>query len=148
MKKNVRKYLKDYKFKSLLVKIFICVIVGILLPLLISISLNYHKYDREINRRMKEMNDEILQRSAVVIENLIDSFFKMVDKLAEDENVKYIMEIEDLLLEKSECVLNSEILISEYSEMNIYIQNEVLIILYLCKMVLNFIPKRFQSYQF
>ena len=57
-------YIKGYKFNRLLLKNFIYVFVLVTLPLLLVLSLNYNKFDRVVNNRVVDMNEELLQKNA------------------------------------------------------------------------------------
>ncbi len=65
-------YIKGYKFNSLLFKNFAYVFVLVTLPLLLVLSLNYKKFNTVVNSRIMDMNEELLQKSAVVTDNIME----------------------------------------------------------------------------
>ena len=80
-RKSIWYYIKNYKFKSLLVQNFIFIITFVTLPLVITIYRNYMSFEDEMNLRMEESNVELLQKSATVIDNIIYDVLTIIDEL-------------------------------------------------------------------
>ena len=80
-RKSIWYYIKNYKFKSLLVQNFIFIITFITLPLVVTIYRNYLSFEEEMNLRMEESNVELLQKSATVIDNIIYDVLTIIDEL-------------------------------------------------------------------
>lgn len=70
-RKSVWAFIKGYKFNTLLLKNFAYVFILVTLPLLLVLSLNYNKFSEAINNRVMSMNEELLQQSAVVTDNIM-----------------------------------------------------------------------------
>lgn len=70
-KKSVWAFIKGYKFHTLLLKNFAYVFILVTLPLLLVLSLNYNKFSDAISNRVMSMNEELLQQSAVVTDNIM-----------------------------------------------------------------------------
>lgn len=70
-KKSVWSYIKGYNFNTLLLKNFAYVFVLVTLPLLLVLSLNYNQFRQSIGKQVMSMNEELLQQSAVVTDNIL-----------------------------------------------------------------------------
>lgn len=70
-RKSVWAFIKGYKFHTLLLKNFAYVFILVTLPLLLVLSLNYNKFSDAISSRVMSMNEELLQQSAVVTDNIM-----------------------------------------------------------------------------
>ena len=88
--KSVWPYIKGYKFNSLLAKNFLYVFLLVTIPLLLVLSLNYKTLSRVVDNRVMEMNGELLQKSAVVTDNIMNNVLQTLDKLVQ---LDYITEI-------------------------------------------------------
>lgn len=84
--KSIWYYIKNYKFRSILVRNFACVIVFATVPLLVTIYRNYINFSQEMNLRMEENNKDLLLKSTAVIDNILK------DILAITENMPYLPE--------------------------------------------------------
>lgn len=91
--KTVWPYIKGYKFNSLLLKNFAYVFVLVTLPLLLVLSINYNKFTGVVNNRVMDMNGELLNKSAVVTDNIIEGVLGSLDKLSRLSPVVEIVEI-------------------------------------------------------
>ena len=70
-KKSVWSYMNGYKFNTLLLKNFAYVFVLVTLPLLLVLILNYNQFRESIGKQVMSMNEELLQQSAVVTDNIM-----------------------------------------------------------------------------
>ncbi len=87
--------IKNYKFNSLLVKNFIFVFVLVTLPLLLVLGINYNKYNREINTRVMDMNEELLEKNVVVTDNIMYDVLELLDTMAQLEIVTDIVQMDE-----------------------------------------------------
>lgn len=81
--RSIWPYIKGYKFNSLLVKNFIYVFVLVTLPLLLVLTLNYKKFDTVVNSRVLDMNEELLQKNAVVTDNIMVNLLGSLNQLSQ-----------------------------------------------------------------
>ncbi|MBO5197256.1 MAG: histidine kinase [Lachnospiraceae bacterium] len=77
-RKNIWSYIKNYKFNSLLVQNFLCVVIFAALPLLLNMYNNYRNYGQEMNQRIEENNMDLLQKSSVVMDNMVSDVQKIL----------------------------------------------------------------------
>ena len=96
--KTVWPYIKGYKFNSLLLKNFAYVFVLVTLPLLLVLSINYNKFTGVVNNRVMDMNGELLNKSAVVTDNIIEGVLGSLDKLSRLSPVVEIVEMTEMKL--------------------------------------------------
>lgn len=94
MGKTIWPYIKGYKFNSLLVRNFLYVFVLIALPLLLVLSLNYKKFSNVVNTQVIDMNEELLQKSAVVTDNIMQGVLDILDRMVQLDEVVEIVQIE------------------------------------------------------
>ena len=80
-------YIKGYKFNRLFLKNFAYVFILVTLPLLLVLSLNYSKFQNVVNNRIMDMNEELLQKNAVVTDNTIEGLLDTLDKMSRQEAV-------------------------------------------------------------
>ena len=92
--KTVWSYLRGYKFNSLLVKNFIYVFLLVTIPLLLVLALNYNALSEMVDDRVMDMNEELLQKSAVVTDNVLGSIFDELNILTTLDSVVEIVELE------------------------------------------------------
>lgn len=119
--KTVWPYIKGYKFNSLLVRNFAYVFMLIALPLLLVLSLNYKKFDSVVNNQVVDMNEELLQKSAVVTDNIMIGVLSVLDRVAQLDEVTEIVQIENrdaAYYEKANKVIG---LVNEYTESNTFV---------------------------
>lgn len=121
MKKSIWFYIKDYKFKSLLFKNLLSVICGVLLPLLIAVFFGYSRYNKEMNNRMSEMNQEILQRSVAVVDNIVQSVQDDLQKMIKSTEGLSFFNQKDL--HSNEDIEEVVDYLKEYVDKNSYVQN-------------------------
>ena len=80
--KTVWPYIKGYKFNSLLFRNFAYVFILVTLPLLLVLSLNYKKFNTVVNNQVMSMNEELLQKCAVVTDNVMVSVLDVVNRVS------------------------------------------------------------------
>ena len=85
--RSVWNYIKGYKLNSILFKNLIYIIVFVILPMLLVVSLNYHNFNKEVNNHMMDMNRELLQKSAVVVDNIITDAMSKQKAIANDKQI-------------------------------------------------------------
>lgn len=86
-------YIKAYNFKTLVLKTFIYVFVLVTVPLLLVLSLNYTKFSTQINGRVKDMNDGLLQKNAAVTDNIMTGLLDTANKASQLDSVVDIVAI-------------------------------------------------------
>ena len=91
-RKTVWQYIKGYRFNSLLIKNFIYVFVLVIIPLLFVLGLNYDKFNEVVNNRVMVMNEDLLQKNAVVTENIMAGLLDGVSKMSQQNSIKEIAE--------------------------------------------------------
>lgn len=123
MKKTVWKYIKNYKFESLLVRNAGVIILGVVLPLLFLISYNYKWYSAEMNRRMENMNEELLLRGAGIFDNVIENVLELSEQLSMRKEVLHVLENETSEYDEQESLQIVTNLMEEYLNMNAYLQD-------------------------
>lgn len=101
--KSVWPYIKGYKFNSLLAKNFLYVFLLVTIPLLLVLSLNYKTLNRVVDNRVMEMNGELLQKSAVVTDNIMNNVLQTLDKIVQ---LDYITEIVQMKNTDSDTYIN------------------------------------------
>lgn len=94
--KTVWPYIKGYKFNSLLLKNFAYVFILVTLPLLIVLSLNFKNFSEVIDRRVMDMNEELLQKNAVVTDNVVSSLLDTLDIVSQLNQVRDVAQIETI----------------------------------------------------
>lgn len=85
--KSAWPYIKGYKFNSLLLKNFLYVFALVTLPLLLVLTLNYNNFRDVVNNRVMDMNEGLLQKNAVVTDNVFAGLLETADKLAQMNEV-------------------------------------------------------------
>ena len=85
--KSAWPYIKGYKFNTLLLKNFLYVLALVTLPLLLVLTLNYNNFRDEVNNRVMDMNEGLLQKNAVVTDNVFAGLLETADKLAQMNQV-------------------------------------------------------------
>lgn len=120
-KKSAWYYIKKYKFSSLLIKNFGFILAVVVVPILLVVSVNYRKFNKEVNNRMMYMNEELLQKSAVVIDNVMYSIIELMEQMVNENDVTLAMEKEyDKAYE--ETTDNVISIIQRYTQINQYIK--------------------------
>ena len=94
-KKSVWSYIKGYKFNILLLKNFAFVFIMVTLPLLLVLSLNYNKFNELVNNRVMDMNKELLQKNAVVTDNIMAGLLDTLDRLSQQNIVVEAVQSKD-----------------------------------------------------
>lgn len=85
-------YINGYKFNRLFLKNFVFVFVLVTLPLLLVLSLNYNKFRNVVSNRIMDMNEELLQKNAVVTDNTMKSLLDTLDKMSQQETVVEVVQ--------------------------------------------------------
>ncbi len=94
--RSVWPYIKGYKFNKLLLKNTMIVFLLVTLPLLLVIGINYDKFTTVANGWIMDMNEELLHKNAVVTDNVMENFLDTLNKLSQLEEVKAVVQAEDL----------------------------------------------------
>ncbi len=124
-KKSVWAFMKGYKFNTLLLKNFAYVFILVTLPLLLVLSLNYNKFSDAIGNRVMSMNEELLQQSAVVTDNIMVGLLNNLNAASQQNLVMecvQLKETDDSYSEKAKQVIaflqnhasSSELITSAY----------------------------------
>lgn len=92
--KSAWSYLKNYKFNSLLVKNFGYVFLLVTIPLLLVVALNYNALSKMVDERVMGMNEELLQKSSVVTDNVLSGIFSELNELTMLDCVVEIVQLE------------------------------------------------------
>jgi len=116
--KTVWPYIKGYKFNSLLFKNFAYVFILVTLPLLLVLSINYNKVNNLVNNRVMEMNEELLQKSAVVTDNIIVGVLDTLDRLSQLSVVEEIVQMDAESAKYSEKANKTISLVREHMQSN------------------------------
>ena len=85
--KSAWSYIKGYKFNSLLLKNFAYVFILVTLPLLLVVSINYNNFSDVVNNRVMDMNEGLLQKNAVVTDNIFAGLLDTAGKMAQLDEV-------------------------------------------------------------
>lgn len=115
-------YIKKYKFGSLLLQNFCTILLLVVTPILLVVSVNYKKFTEEVNSRMMYMNAELLQKSAVVIDNVMYGVIELMEQMIAEDVLIRTMEAkkeEEVYEELSDHIVD---LIRQYMQMNQYIK--------------------------
>jgi len=95
-KKSAWPYIKGYKFNILLLKTFVVVFILVTVPLLLVLSLNYNKFTDVVNNRVMDMNESILEKNAVVTDNLIAGLLDNANQISQLDSVMEIASIKEV----------------------------------------------------
>ncbi|MBO7252753.1 MAG: histidine kinase [Oscillospiraceae bacterium] len=87
--------MRGYKFNSLLLKNFAYVFILVTLPLLLVLSLNYNKFSEAIGNRVMSMNEELLQQSAVVTDNIMVGLLDNLNLASQQNLVMECVQMKD-----------------------------------------------------
>ena len=129
-KKSVWHYIKEYKFNSLLIKTFAYVFLLVTIPLLLMVVLNYGNFNQEVNKRMMDMNEELLQKNAAVVDNVITEIRNTLDTIADREGIVKIIKGQEqnkeyLQLQQMTMNMFEEIIASNSYIKEVYLYSEV-----------------------
>lgn len=86
-------YIKGYKFNSLLLRNFAYVFILVTLPLLVVLSLNFKNFSEVIDKRVMDMNEELLQKNAVVTDNVVNGLFDTLDIVSQLNQVRDVTQM-------------------------------------------------------
>ncbi|MBO5197502.1 MAG: histidine kinase [Lachnospiraceae bacterium] len=119
--KSAWNYIKKYKFNSLMLRNFAGAILIVALPLLLLVFIGYRKFSEEMNHRMADMNEELLQKSAVVTDNVMRDIMEVLEQLSGEEVVLSVMQTEEFGKREYAEVEEVAALICQYRQLNRYI---------------------------
>ena len=86
-RKSIWNYVREYKFNGLFFKNFAYIIGVVILPMLLVVSMNYRNFNLEVNNHMMDMNQELLQKSAAVVDNIVEDLLENAEKVSQTENI-------------------------------------------------------------
>lgn len=115
-------YIKQYKFRSLLLRNFAFIIFMMILPLAIVIASGYGKLDNEVNERIMDMNEDLLRKNATVTDNVILDIQSLLNQIAEQSEIRQILQERDERLIGPMAQGPVYQLIREYTQTNRYIR--------------------------
>lgn len=92
--KSIWSYIRGYKFNSLLLKNFAYVFLLVTVPILLILMLNYTRFNDVVNKRVMDMNGQLLQQSAVVTDNLVVSLQKDLNTITQLGPIVDIVQLE------------------------------------------------------
>lgn len=95
-RKTAWSYIKGYKFNTLLLRTFVCVFILVTVPLLLVLTLNYNKFTGVVNNRVMDMNESILEKNAVVTDNLIVGLMESVNQISQLDTVVEIAAVPEI----------------------------------------------------
>lgn len=93
--KSAWPYIKGYKFNNLLLKNFAYVFMLVTLPLLLVVSINYSNFSNVVNNRVMDMNESLLQKNAVVTDNIFAGLLDTAGKMAQLNEVVEVVQSEN-----------------------------------------------------
>lgn len=88
-------YIKGYNFRVLMLKTFIYVFVLVTVPLLLVLRLNYNKFSTQVNSRVKDMNDGLLEKNAAVTDNIMTGLLDTANKVSQLNSVVDVVVTKD-----------------------------------------------------
>ncbi len=84
-------YIRQYRFRSLLIRNWGFIMLAIIIPMITVMGFGYRKLEEEMNLRMMGMNRELLQKSAAVTDNVIESLSDFLENAASNPDVAYVL---------------------------------------------------------
>ncbi len=117
-RKTAWPYIKGYKFNSLLLKTFIYVFVLVIIPLMMVLSLNYNKFNGVVNNRVMDMNESLLQKNAVVTDNIMVGLLDSVNKMSQLGSVMEVVQTEETDETYNEKVTKTVTEVQNYTKSN------------------------------
>lgn len=93
--KSIWSYIKEHKFNRLLLKNFAYVFILVTVPLLLVLSLNYDRFSNVVNKRVMDMNEELLQQSAVVTDNIMVGLLDDLNQISQHSAVMEIVQMSE-----------------------------------------------------
>ena len=115
-------YIKRYKLNSLLIKNFLCVISCVTLPMMLLVYICFDRFNESMNFRMMEANEEILQKSEIVTDNILNSVADILEQLSSQEEIVNVIQASVLNSQYNENVEKLSAQIQKYTQMNEYIK--------------------------
>ena len=111
-------YIKGYKFNSLLLKNFAYVFVLVTLPLLAMLSFNFKNFSEVVDNRVMDMNEELLQKNAVVTDNAMDGLLETLNIMTQLNQVKDVVQIETIDADYYDAVTEAVIQVESHTTSN------------------------------
>ncbi len=111
-------YIKGYKFNSLLLKNFAYVFILVTLPLLVVLSLNFKNFSEVVDKRVMDMNEELLQKNAVVTDNVVDGLLDTLDIVSQLNQVRDVVQIETIDADYYDAVTTAINLVESHTKSN------------------------------
>lgn len=93
--KSIWSYIKGYRFNSLLLKNFAYVFILVTVPLLLVLTLNYNNFNDVIDNRVMEMNEELLQQSSVVTDNIINDLLSNLNQVTQQNTIMEVVQLQE-----------------------------------------------------
>ncbi|MBO7252650.1 MAG: histidine kinase [Oscillospiraceae bacterium] len=125
--KSVWSYIRGYRFNSLLAKNFAYVFVLVTIPLLLVLILNYNKFNDQVNRRVIDMNEELLQNSALVTDNIMSDLLDNANVLSQMDLVVEAVQTEHTQPQSYDALVNELV-----DQVNAYVgQNDLIAATYI-----------------
>ena len=93
--KSIWSYIRGHKFNRLLFKNFAYVFILVTVPLLLVLSLNYNRFSDVVGKRVMDMNEELLQQSAVVTDNIMVGLLDSLNEISQHSSVMEIVQLEE-----------------------------------------------------
>lgn len=121
--KSAWAYIKGYKFNSLLIRNMAYIFVLVAVPLLLVVSLNYEKFNDEVNERMMDMNDELLQKNAVVADNIMQDILNILEEISHRSDIMDVVQAEANDGAYHNKVVKARALLEKYTLSNNYIES-------------------------
>ena len=103
--KSIWSYIRGYKFNSLLLKNFAYVFLLVTVPILLILMLNYTRFNDVVNKRVMDMNGQLLQQSAVVTDNMVVSLLDDLNVITQQGVVMEIVQLDEVGVTYNERLL-------------------------------------------
>ena len=116
--KTVWPYIKSYKFNSLWLKNFTYVFILVALPLLLVLSLNFKNFSEVVDNRVMGLNEELLQKNAVVTDSAVDGLFDILDITTQLNQVKDVVQMETIDADYYDAVTAAVNTVESYTTSN------------------------------
>lgn len=111
-------YIKGYKFNSLLLKNFAYVFILVTLPLLIVLSLNFKNFSAVVDNRVMDMNEELLQKNAVVTDNVMGGLLDTLNIMTQLNEIKDVVQMETTDVDYYDAVTEAITLVESHTTSN------------------------------
>ncbi len=121
-RKSVWYFIRQYRFRSLLFRNFILIILVIIFPLLFVVRMGYSRLTNETNLRLMDMNRQLLQKSVAVTENIMEGIVNLLTEVSAHPAVSLVLESS---LEQASFMSDADSMfrtVSEYTAGNGFVQ--------------------------